>query len=187
MPFAQHPDDAFVTAGERYRTPAHPAMIEALGRAMWNALSLDQQIIAILHESGDQAWQEAQRLTAGLLERKLRQFGAAHQDDAPGVAEAVRQAADAYAAARSNYRNALAHAGAYTASTDELGRPLPGLVHHPRSGGPVMRFESPGALLQVAREIEDAIDPIGEARIVVRVWRSVRPSGLDTLSARCLD
>ncbi|MDX6683706.1 MAG: hypothetical protein QOG94_3745 [Solirubrobacteraceae bacterium] len=119
-------------------------MIEALGRAIWNALSLDQQVIAILREIGDSVWQEARWLTGGLLERsRLRQFGVAHQDNAPGVAEAVRQGTEAYAAARWNYRNPLVHAGAYTASTDELGRPLPGLVHRPRSGDLAMRLNRP--------------------------------------------
>jgi hypothetical protein len=174
MVIERHRSEAYETAGERYRTPAHPDMIETLGRAMWNALALEEQVVAILYEAGAADWRDARRLTAGRLEERLRELGPelAAEGAGPAVPIVIEQAADAFGDVRRRYRNALAHARAYTAGHGADGRVLPGLAHD-RKDGRVERFSDPDALLRAAHEIEKAIDPLGEARIVVRLWRGI--------------
>jgi hypothetical protein len=167
-----HPDEAYVTAGQRYLTPSHPSMIEALGRAMWNVLALEEQVVAILHEAGATDWKEARQLEAGPLEQRLRRLGSelVDQGAGPGVSLVINEAADAFGRVRRRYRNALAHAHVYMAGRAPDGRYLPGLTHQGKNGL-VKHFPDPQSLLEVAHEAETAIQPLGEAQIVVRVWR----------------
>lgn len=171
-----HPDDAYKTGGERYRTPSHPAMIEALGRAMWTVLMLEELVLAVLHEADAPDWSGARALEAGPLESRLRRLAPelVAQGAGPAIPIAINAGADAFRDVRKRYRNALAHARIYAVGQEQSGRHLPGVAHH-RSDGTIARFAGPQALLDVAHHAERAIDPLGEALIVVRLWRGLAP------------
>jgi hypothetical protein len=78
------------------------------------------------------------------------------------------------ATARREYRNVFAHAYAFTADSLD-GRYLPGLAWRDKAGKR-KQFRSPSEVLEAAHRLEDAIEPLGNARTVVRVWRGVESS-----------
>jgi hypothetical protein len=45
-------DNTHSTLGRSFRTPAHPALLAALGRASYCFLSLEETVTAILYEAG---------------------------------------------------------------------------------------------------------------------------------------
>lgn len=168
-----HPDDAYTTGGQRFRSPSHPDMIAALGRVTWNALTVEDMAVAVLYEAGEPDWADARALMAGEKEQRLRRLAVDLVDRGagPGVEVAIREAADALARARREVRNVFAHAYAFTAESTD-GRYLPGLAWRDKAGNR-RKFSSPAEVLEAARRVEDAVDALGEARIVVRLWRGL--------------
>src|SRR4051794_15703120 len=142
-----HPDDAYVTGDQGFRTPSHPDMVAALGRVTWNALAVEEMAVGILFEAGEDDWADARALSASRKEQRLRKLSAdlTRRGAGPGVAAAISAAADALAHARREYRNVFAHAYAFTAGYHN-GRYLPGLAWRGSRGGS-RRFESPEEVL----------------------------------------
>ena len=79
------------------------------------------------------------------------------------VLDSLDSAIDAFAHARREHRNALAHANPYTAGYDEDGTSPPGLALRLADDRQVHAAE-PGDLHEIAHRIEDAITPLGTAR-----------------------
>ncbi len=166
-------DDAYTTLGERYRTPAHPHVLAALGRAMWNFFALEESVVAIFYETRDSDWNALRAEDAGKKEERLRLLADQLEEcgAGPAVRVAIEQAADAFKIARKRYRNVFSHSHPYTAGFDDDGRYLPGLAHLSKRGRDQdRRFDSPAALLEAAHRIEDAVDALGEAQAVVAAW-----------------
>jgi hypothetical protein len=160
-------NDTHTTDGEHYRTPAHPLLISALGRAVWNFLSLEETVVAILYEAGTHDLGEARSMMAGAkaealrrLGPWLRQRGASHH-----LVSTIEVAYEAFDLARSEYRNALLHASPFTAGYEEDGTYRPGLAMTTPSG--LVDARAPLDLHSLAHRIEDAIDPLSAARMGV--------------------
>ena len=147
-------------------------MIAALGRALWNFLSLEESVVAILHEAEFQALDEARRGTAGSKESALRGLrNKLNEQGAPAdVIDEVDRGIEAFSAARSEWRNAISHAHPFTAGYAEDGTYLPGLSYTPPRGVHRTIARNAADLHQIAHRIEDAIDPLSDAREAVRVY-----------------
>lgn len=164
-------NDTHTTDGEHYRIPAHPRMIAALGRAMWNFLSLEETAVAILAEVGTHNLTRARALMAGgkemALKRaltELRRRGAP-----PTVLKALEKGIEAFALACSEYRNALAHAGLFTAGYDDDGTYLPGIALKGDSGAERM-IRDASELHAEAHAIENCSAYLGEARTAITAF-----------------
>jgi hypothetical protein len=158
------------TDDECYRTFGTPATIRAFGRAMWNFLSLEGLVADVLHESGQMGLSEARALMAGPkadalngLIKRLRKEGAP-----PEIIQAIRTAHAAFDSSRDKYRNALAHAHPFTAGYDDDGADLSGLAYTKKDGSHRIVASDAQQLLDIAHEIEDAIDPLAAARKAVQ-------------------
>jgi len=161
-------DDTHTTDGEHYRTPAHPLVIAAIGRAMWNFLSLEESVVAILYESGAYDLSDARSLMAGGKENALRDLKSwlEARSESRELLESVQRSIDAFGHARREYRNALSHAVPFTAGYAPDGTYLPGLTLDTSTGA--LRAHSANELHEVAHRIEDAVDPLSDARSAVR-------------------
>lgn len=60
-----------VTLGRRFRTPAHPAVLMALGRAQYTFMSLEENVSTVLYEAGMMTLPEARGKMAGEKEQAL--------------------------------------------------------------------------------------------------------------------
>ncbi|HST55280.1 MAG TPA: hypothetical protein VLJ42_05215 [Solirubrobacteraceae bacterium] len=158
-------NDTYTTDGVQYRTPAHPLMIAALGRALWNFLSVEEQACAILNEVGTTTLAAARALTAGEKERRLRRaLGELRQRGAPQTLLAsFDQGIKDYCVARRRYRNGLAHAGLFTSGYDPDGTYKPGISLEPKGQQKIVIAEAPD-LHAIAIEIEDLSSGLGQAR-----------------------
>jgi len=159
------PNDIHTTDGETYRSPAHPQMVAALGRAQWNFFSLEETVVAILYEAGEFSLVSGRSLTAGDKAKCLRKLIARLEGEgAPqDVADALKKAETAFDHARASYRNALSHAHPFTAGYAQDGTYLPGLAHTTKHLQTVLAREA-ADLHEIAHRIEDAISPLGDAR-----------------------
>lgn len=159
-------DDAHTTCGNHFRIPAHPDMVAALGRAMWNFFSLEEGIVAILYQAHASDLNDSRSLDPKGKERRLKQLrdSLARQPTSPDLINALDQALTEFNRVRQQYRNALAHAHAFTAGYDDDGTYLPGLSHTARDGSQVELGREASDLLKIAHEIEDAGRPIGQVR-----------------------
>ena len=82
-------NDTHTTDGERYRTPAHPLVVAALGRALWNFLPLEESVVAILYEGGAMTLTDARSLMASGKEHALVDLKDRLQgEQAPGACQA---------------------------------------------------------------------------------------------------
>lgn len=162
------PNDTHTTDGERCRIPAHPRMIAALGRAMWNFLSLEETAVAILATVGTHSLTRARALMAGGKEKALRRAQAELQAKGapPDVLTAMQRGIGAFGLARSEYRNALAHAGLFTAGYDDDGTYLPGIALKGDSGSERL-IRDATELHAEARVIEDCSAQLGEAKVAI--------------------
>lgn len=163
-------DDAHTTCGEHFRIPAHPEMVTALGRAMWNFFAFEEGIVALLSEAEASTLNTSRSLNPEGKERRLRQLRddltrrSASKDLLAALEEAITQ----FRELRRKYRNALAHAHAFTAGYDDDGTYLPGLSHVAIDGSQTVLAEEARDLLQIAHEIEEGGRPIGSARRLIR-------------------
>lgn len=160
-------NDTFTTDGERYRFPAHPQMVSALGRALWNFLALEEIVVAVLYESGAHSLNDARSMMAGPKEKAMQALRDAWSRQAApaSVIEALDGAISAFGLARSEHRNALGHAHPFTAGYDDDGTYLPGLNFVTSTGS--SSAADARALHHLAHQIEEAIDPVSAARSAV--------------------
>jgi hypothetical protein len=159
-------DDSHTTCDEHFRIPAHPEMVAALGRAMWNFFSLEEGIVAILAKAQAADLNTARSLDPEGKEKRLRQLtNDLTRRKAPGeLLDALKETVDDFRRLRKKYRNALAHAHAFTAGYDDDGTYLPGLSHTARDGSRQLLAHEAQELLAIAHEIEEGGRPIGRAR-----------------------
>jgi len=162
-------NDTHTTDGEHYRTPAHPETVAALGRAIWSFLALEGIVASILYEAGVCGLDAARGLDAGDKEHALQglRSSLAMRNAPPEVLESLDEAIKAFRHARSEYRNALAHATPYTAGRDEDGTYRPGLVLRLPDGSRLHAGE-PSDLHKIAHRIEDASSALNAARRAIR-------------------
>lgn len=164
-------DGTHVTLGRRFRTPSHPDVLLALGRAQYNFLSLEETVTAILYEAGVATLPETRGKMAGTKEKELRKLAERYRAHALGgeIAALLDTAAGAFSMAREVVRNKLSHAHPYTAGRDSEGNYLPGLGYTVSDGSSWTTLSStPEDLLGLAADVEKAISPLGHARRAVR-------------------
>jgi hypothetical protein len=53
------------TLGQHFRVPAHPDVLMALGRTIYNFLALEETVVAILFDAGAANLSETRALMAG--------------------------------------------------------------------------------------------------------------------------
>lgn len=159
------PDNTFVTNGITYRTPGHPEIISAIGRALWNFLNLEEQVVAILSEGKFMSLEESRKLMAAGKAKKLNKFkNKLLRESAPSeLIIALQVAYDEFNYVTQCYRNAISHASPYTARYEDDGTYIPGISLF--TNMPV-NIESVG-VGDIAMEIEKAIDSLSNARTLV--------------------
>ena len=138
---------------------------------MWSFLSLEETAVAILAEVGTHDLTRARALMAKGKEMALkRALTDLRRRGAPRtVLDALERGIDAFAIARSEYRNALAHAGFFTAGYDEDGAYMPGIVLKGDSGTERM-IRDASELHAEAHAIEDCSAHLGEARAAITAF-----------------
>jgi hypothetical protein len=170
-------DDTYTTGGEKFRIPAHPDMVAALGRALWNFLSLEETVVAILYEGRHADLGKARAGMAGQKEGLLKELrdrlGA---EGAPcNLLEQFDEGIDAFAAARRDWRNVITHAHPFTVGYEEDGTYLPGLGYTNIAGERTVAVNA-ADLLEIAKRIEDSSRPLHDLRKALREFadRSAR-------------
>ncbi|MBD8519223.1 hypothetical protein [Plantibacter sp. CFBP 8804] len=164
-------DGTHVTLGRYFRTPAHPDVLVALGRAQYTFLSLEETVTAILYEAGVATLPETRGKMAGDKEQALQKLAARYRQHPDGAltAELLDTAVAAFRKARELVRNKLSHAHPYTAGKDTDGNYLPGLGYTVKDGTSWETLSStPEDLLDFAAEVEMSISPLNAARMAVR-------------------
>lgn len=160
-------DSTHTTLGRQFRTPAHPDVVAALGRALFNFLSLEETVSTILHEAGVAQLPTTRAKMAGGKEASLQDLADSYRSAANGldVADALDVAVAAFRTARESIRNELMHAHPFTAGTDLDGNYMPGLAYTAKDGQSWKTVSrSPNDLLDLAKAIEEAITPLNAAR-----------------------
>ncbi|MBP3978497.1 hypothetical protein [Microbacterium sp. BLY] len=164
-------DGKHVTLGRKFRTPAHPDVLVALGRAQYTFLSLEESVTAILYDAGAATLPETRGKMAHAKGQALRDLAATYREHPDGlaVAESIDAAFAAFDHARDVVRNKLSHAHPFTAGQDAHGSYLPGLAYTAKDGKSWRTLAAtPEDLLNFATEIERAITPLGAARRAVK-------------------
>jgi hypothetical protein len=156
------------TLGINFRTPCPPDMAMAIGRAIWNFLSLEGQVTALVVECKEADPHEARRLTAGpkvdLLRRAAKRFDSNGETDA---GQKLRDASDAFRVATAQYRNAIAHASLFANKRTDEGEIVPGLARTTENGTEILAT-SPEDVLDMATQIEASRPAVADARRAVR-------------------
>lgn len=164
-------DSTYVTLGQRFRTPAHPRVVAALGRAVYSFLSLEELVTAILDDAGAAPVSESRAKMAGGKEKGLIALAERYRASPSGqtVAGSIDKAVEAFRVARQSIRNELLHAHPYAEGEDAAGNYLPGLARTAIDGKSwKLVSRTPEELLALATQIELAIDPLSEARSAVQ-------------------
>lgn len=164
-------DDTHTTRGRQFRTPAHPDVLMALGRALYNFLNLEESVTAILYEAGAAPLPVTRGKMAGAKEAALQALAHEYRSSPNGqdVANALDRAVTEFGRARGTIRNELLHAHPFTVGEDADGSYLPGLAYTAKDGESWKTISrSPEDLLDLAVEIERALDPLNTARMLVR-------------------
>lgn len=163
-------DGTHITLGRKFRTPAHPDVLVALGRAQYTFLSLEESVTAILHDAGAATLSETRGKMAHAKGQALKELAAKYREHPDGlaIAELIDAAFAAFDHARDVVRNKLSHAHPFTAGQDAHRRYLPGLAYTAKDGKSWRTLvATPEDLLNFATEIEHAITPLGAARRAV--------------------
>jgi hypothetical protein len=176
---SQPPDDSHTTGGRRFITPAHPGMVAALGRALWNFLALEETAVAILYMAGGRAsgeiLAEARALDAGGKKEKLQALrdSEAAEGWSPELAQLLERGIADFDSARRTRRNALLHAHAFTVefSGDHY---QPGLAHTNRRQEVVYLARNTDELLDIAEEIERSGRSLDRFRVAYEVFLGER-------------
>jgi len=164
-------DERHTTLGRAFRTPAHPDVLAALGRALFSFLSLEETVTAILYEAGAASLPETRGKMAGAKEAAMQDLADRYRSASGGVAvaETLDAAVAAFRHARQSVRNELLHAHPFTAGNNSAGNYLPGLAYTAKDGQSWKTISrSPQDLLDLAAAVEVALDPLNAARDVVR-------------------
>jgi len=159
-------NDSHYTDGYYYRIPGEPQLISALGRALWNFLYIEETVVAIVWEAGKEMSPVRSEMAGG-KEHHLTALKAEFQKaNAPSdLLTAIENAIKAFNVARSEYRNALAHAVPYTVFMEEDGKFQPGL----RMKGKYVEHDVQNSkdMHTIAQNIEQTVNPLNEARFAV--------------------
>lgn len=164
-------DGTHVTLGRRFRTPAHPDVVAALGRAQYTFLSLEESVTAILYDAGAATLPETRAKMAHAKGKALSDLADQYRAHPNGLEAAtlVDAAFSAFDRAREVVRNKLSHAHPFTAGRDAHGNYLPGLAYTAKDGKSWQTLATtPGDLLELAMELEHAIGPLSAARRAVQ-------------------
>ena len=124
-------DDTHTTLGRRFRTPAHPDILAALGRALYCFLSLEESLTAVMYDAGAADLSETRSKMAGGKEEALKNLAKRYGGASNGaqVAAVLDAAADAFGDARDSVRNELLHAHPFTVGYEADGIYLLGLAY----------------------------------------------------------
>jgi hypothetical protein len=162
-------DDTHTTLGRRFRVPAHPDVLTALGRATYSFLAIEETVTAILAEAGYCNLAVARGMMAGQKESALRLVADGYRGASDAAtADALVAGADAFRDIRKGARNELLHAHPFTAGKDEKGAYMPGLGYTIPDGSSWKTLtQTPDDLLDLATTIEGAITPLTDAREAV--------------------
>lgn len=127
---------------------------------------MEEIVVAIAYEAHED-FQLVREMKAGGKIKKLESIKERFEKMQAGnnVAEVIQKAIDTFKVASTSYRNAISHAKPYTYRYDEKGRYLPGLTLYFENS--VTNIESADDLLEIASKIEDAINPLNNARLAV--------------------
>jgi hypothetical protein len=132
---------------------------------------MEETVTAILYDAGAESLSESRAKDAGKKEAALKNLADAYRVK-PGsedLGEAIDVAAIAFRRARRSITNVLLHAHPFTASEDSSGRYLPGLAYTAPDGESWRTVsQKPQDLLDLATQIEKALDPLNDARILVQ-------------------
>lgn len=164
-------DGTHRTLGRNFRTPAHPDMLSAMGRALYNFLSLEESVTAVMYDAGAADLSETRAKVAGEKQQALEQLAELYRAASNGasVADLLDAAAASFGDVRARVRNELLHAHPYTEGYQEDGTYLPGLAYTAKDGKSWKTVaRSPEEVLDLAAQIEDAISPLSAARDAVR-------------------
>ncbi|ACU60711.1 hypothetical protein [Chitinophaga pinensis] len=161
-------NDTNTTDGVYYRIPSHPAIISALGRCLYNYLALEESVVAIIYEADETALTLVRTKMGNAKVQALTKFTKNLQSNgAPQhLIDTLEKAIAAFDTITRKYRNAIAHATPFTAGKDESGSYMPGLFFRIEN----TYLYKPDDLHRVALAIEEAIDPLGNARMAVREY-----------------
>ena len=116
-------DEAHTTLGRRFRTPAHPDILSALGRALYCFLSLEESLTAVIHDAGAGDLSETRSKMAGEKQRALKKLATRYRAASNGaqVPAILDAAAVAFGEAREYVRNELLHAHPFTVGYYQMG------------------------------------------------------------------
>jgi hypothetical protein len=169
---------------------------QALGRAIWNFINLEETVTAILAESGTHPSEYQKPKKAGTQkspstpsqspisvnpfefvrskmagEKVLLLKGMIAEWTARGVpsdvVDAIQKGYEAFNEATCKHRNALAHAQPFTAGyVEKIFQP--GIAYSPDKNGPKHYASEAAEIRELAHRIEDAISPLRDARTAVK-------------------
>ncbi len=161
----------YVTLGRQFRTPAHPEVLAALGRAVYSFFSFEESVTAIVYHAGAATLPEMRRKVAGAKETALTELAKKYRfsPEEHGVAHLLDDAIAAFGDARVTVRNELLHAYPFTAGRDNEGAYLPGLAYTAQDGQSWKTIaQTPQDLLDLAIKIESTLRPVNAAREAVQ-------------------
>ncbi len=160
--------------GRHFRTPAHPDVLLALGRAQYTLLSLEETVVAIFYDAGFLGLDQSRVLMAGGKVDMLRSLAKRYRRSKNGkhVAPIIDGAVTAFDRVRDTARNRLFHAHPFTAGVDANGDYLPGSAYTGEDSKTkkIVRAtlaDEPEDPLDLVTAIEEAIDPLSAARDAV--------------------
>jgi hypothetical protein len=134
-------------------------------------LALEETVTAILYDAGHADVSVARGMMAGRKSAELRRLAERYRGPGgdTGIAAVVDTGLDAFDAARKEVRNQLLHAHPFTSEPDQEGQYVPGFGYTAADGSSWKTIaRTPADLLDLATEIEQAIDPLNAARTAVR-------------------
>jgi hypothetical protein len=146
-------------------------VLEALGRVLFNFISLEETISTTIYEAGAGDLSATRSLTAHGKQELMGQLAKRYRRQAGGevVADVLDTAAKAFGHVRKTIRNEVLHAHPFTAGVDSEGDYLPGIGYTARDGKSWKTVaRTPEDLLALAHEVEVAIGPLNAARAAVR-------------------
>ena len=170
-------DETHTTLGRRLRTPAHPDVIAALGRALFCFIDLEETVTAILYDAGVATLPMTRAKIEGGKELALLDLADRYRLSPAGVdiAYALDAAVAAFGDARRSIRNELLHAHPFTTGIDASARYMPGLAYTAKDGKPWKTVSrSADDLLDLAGSIEEALEPLNSASNLCR-GRAIGP------------
>lgn len=159
-------NDTHTTDGEHYRIPAHPRMIAALGRVVWNFLSLEEAVAIVLTQAGELTLDQARALGGARKATALtgKALPALQAKSAPAdLVELLEHATSTFQRLCDDYRNGILHGGMFTAGFDDDGTYLPGISFTTKAGDR-QGLDDAASVHAIAHEIEECSGEFGQVR-----------------------